>query len=765
MFNIFTSLKLLQYKISRIYDLALYFFKKYVYTVNHKRIALNYLYFSFWTGLSGASLATMIRLELAYPGSHFFKGDSIKYLQVITGHGLIMVFFVVVPVIFGFFANFFIPYHIGSKDVAFPRLNSIGFWILPSGFLLLAKSAFLRRQIHNYRENSTNYNKLLVSNNSWIFNSEELNTQLYVIEGSANKGESSKHTFVTDNNGTATDKSPISINSNNVSFFRLSLKNSLTSSYNTLDFYKNFGVQTATGLNSTINNKDSGFNSTISDYALLTQNTFISNWTQLLQQQNSARFDFLNKNNNLLDASSSVRSVKFSQRKQLHWPNLHNYYEPLWHLFRIQGTKKANKSNFVTKCPSSSYTMSGWTFITPFSSNLKYTGYGAQDLAVLGVIFAGVSTTISFTNLLITRRTLSMPGLRHRKSLIPFLSLALFLTMRMLALITPVLGAAMIMLSMDRHWGTSFFDYTYGGDLVLFHHLFWFFGHPEVYVVIIPSFGIVNMLLPFYNTRRITSKNHLIWTTYVMAYMGFLVWGHHMYLIGLDNRSRSFFSTITLMIALPAVVKIVNWTLTLLNGAFKWDVSILFVFTFFTFFLSGGLTGMWLSHVALNLYVHDTFYVVAHFHFLFSAATFSAIFAGLYYYFPILFGIKYSRFFAYCHLVYWFVGQWLTFLPLFWVGYNGLPRRYHDYPIVFMGWQGLATAGHVVTLVSVVFFFFMLLDSHLLNKCATISHFGIPRWHKRINYYTYKIKSIQRSNSKVSCTLPYTFMKTLSSNV
>lgn len=756
MFNICTSLNLLKYKISRMYDLSLYFFKKYIYTVNHKRIAMNYLYFSFWTGLSGASLATMIRLELAYPGSHFFKGDSIKYLQVITGHGLIMVFFVVVPVIFGFFANFFIPYHIGSKDVAFPRLNSIGFWILPSGFLLLAKSAFLRRQIHNHRENSTNFNKLFSSNSGWSLNKSELDLMLDSIKKASDSGFDSKMSYVVENNRLGVDNLPIAIKSNNEGFFRLSLKNSWLSPNNTLDFYKNFGIKNTGVFNLNINNKSLGFNSSLPNFVSFKKNSFVDGWFQSAGSTISG--NGVSRNSEILDASSIFTSTKFVQRKQLSWNDVHYYFEPMWHLFRVKGNKKTNKSNFVTKCPSSSYTMSGWTFITPFSSNLKYTGYGAQDLAVLGVIFAGVSTTISFTNLLITRRTLSMPGLRHRKSLIPFLSLSLFLTMRMLALITPVLGAAMIMLSMDRHWGTSFFDYTYGGDLVLFHHLFWFFGHPEVYVVIIPSFGIVNMLLPFHNTRRITSKNHLIWTTYVMAYMGFLVWGHHMYLIGLDNRSRSFFSTITLMIALPAVVKIVNWTLTLLNGAFRWDVSILFVFTFFSFFLSGGLTGMWLSHVALNLYVHDTFYVVAHFHFLFSAATFSAIFAGIYYYFPILFGIKYSRFFAYCHLVYWFVGQWLTFLPLFWVGYNGLPRRYHDYPIVFMGWQGLATAGHIITLFSIVFFFLMLLDSHILNKSAVISHYGIPRWHKRINYYTYKIKVIQRNNSKNSFVLPFSFL-------
>jgi cytochrome c oxidase subunit 1 len=141
----------------------------------------------------------------------------------------------------------------------------------------------------------------------------------------------------------------------------------------------------------------------------------------------------------------------------------------------------------------------------------------------LSVIFAGVSTTISFTNLLITRRTLSMPGLRNRRVLLPFITIALFLTMRMLALVTPVLGAAMIMLLLDRHWQTTFFEFVYGGDTVLFQHLFWFFGHPEVYILIIPSFGIMNMILPYSNTRRIASKHHMIWAIYMMAYMGFVV--------------------------------------------------------------------------------------------------------------------------------------------------------------------------------------------------------------------------------------------------
>lgn len=619
-----------------------YIFKKYVYTINHKRIALNYLFFSMWTGLSGAALATMIRLELAYPGSTFFKGDSLRYLQVITAHGLIMVFFVVVPIYFGCFANFFIPYHVGSKDVAFPRLNSIGFWIQPCGYILLAKTAFLRPQYWRYYDKPTFYAPLLEKSKRRLL--DEWREQSIFFKRSISKFDVNDHEY----------------------------------------FWKE-----------------------------------------------RKKIDLANYN-----------VFSFIPLKLTMWSFIVLYPENFWNAVK-KFTKIRRKKVYITKCSNRTLTMAGWTFIAPFSSNTKFTGIGSQDIAIVSVIFAGVSTTISFTNLLITRRTLSMPGLRNRRILLPFITISLLLTMRMLALITPVLAAAMIMLLCDRHWQTTFFEFIYGGDSILYQHLFWFFGHPEVYVLIIPAFGVINMVIPYSNTRRIASKHHLIWAIYMMAYMGFVVWGHHMYLVGLDHRSRALYSTITVMISLPATVKVVNWTFSLMNGALKWDAALLFAFAFILFFLSGGLTGMWLSHVGLNVSMHDTFYVVAHFHLMLSGAAMTAAFTGIYYYFPALFGIKYSRIFAYLHLVYYFGGQWMTFIPLFWVGYAGLPRRVHDYPAIFMGWQGMATVGHITTLVGIIFFFLMLADSHYENKVATHSTLGIPRWHKRVLYYLFKIRYLQ----------------------
>lgn len=642
------------------FDYLVFFFKKYVYTINHKRLALNYLVVSFISGLSGGSLATIIRWELSYSGSHFFKGDSLRYLQVITSHGLTMVFFVVVPIIFGFFANFFIPYHIGSKDVAFPRLNNLGFWLFPAGYVLIAKPAFLRPTVSKYYDKPSFFFQLVSTDIS------QPNHDLFLAE------------------------SPAELKSKDAEF----------------------DIELISDV------------SLLADFPVSEDNEEVLS-TQALLTMNSS--------------SSSISPTKFllDALSQAQFLNFLNYGSDL--------IKFRKKKILTVKCKNSLLTMSGWTFITPFSGNLRFTGAGAQDIAIITVLLSGLSTTISFTNLLITRRTLSMPGIRNRRVLIPFISITLFLVMRMLALITPVLGAAMIMLLMDRHWNTSFFDYAYGGDVILFHHLFWFFGHPEVYVVIIPAFGIMNSLLPFYVSRRIASKHHLIWATYIMGYMGFLVWGHHMYLVGLDHRSRSMYSTITVMISLPAIVKLVNWTLTVLNGSLTLRLPLFYLLIFFFFFLSGGLTGMWLSHVGLNLYVHDTFYVVAHFHFMFSSATFSAIFAGLYHYFHIIFGFKYSPLFGYMQLIYWFFGQWLTFLPLYFVGYNGLPRRYHDYPVIYMAWHTMSSVGHLLTIISFLFFFLMLSDSFLSKNSHQSTYFGVSRVSKRILFYKLKINFLKKS--------------------
>jgi len=365
-------------------------------------------------------------------------------------------------------------------------------------------------------------------------------------------------------------------------------------------------------------------------------------------------------------------------------------------------------------------------------------------MLILGVYFVGISTTISVINLLVTRRTLSISGLRNRRILIPFISITILLMLRTLSVITPILGSAMLMLLTDRHWKTSFFDFSYGGDPIFFQHLFWFFGHPEVYVLIIPAFGIINSILPNINYRRIASKHHLIWAIYIMNYMGFLVWGHHMYLIGLDHRSRALYSTITIMISLPATIKVVNWTFTLINGILNNNIILYATISFILFFLVAGFTGMWLSHVSLNISMHDTLYVVAHFHLMLSGAVVMGIFVGFYYYYHIFLEVKFSKILSYLHIIYYTAGQWLTFLPLFWLAFSGLPRRVHDFPMIYVGWQSLSTVGHLTTMLGVFAFYCNLLESIIEKKTDFYLINIISRFLKINLFYSTKIISIKK---------------------
>lgn len=636
--------------------------KKWFYTINHKKLGLSYFIYALITAIMGSYLATCIRLEMAYPGSPFFNGDSLKYLQVMTAHALIMIFFVVVPIFFGGFANYFIPYHVGSKDVAYPRLNNLGFWIQPCGFLLIAKMGSMRLEY-------------------WT---TELKTSFY-------SGLAKVDHFLQ-------------------SYQYSELSSGIKKTLNNYDF---------TNLKNIVDKKLEEIDKSMYS-AFEYRNLQIEKILELeLHKQTKFNLNIFDEN--------------FYSYKLIFWKDIYNSTDTFWFLTK-NALKAKRQKRFLVKCISANQTVAGWTFITPFSSNTEYTGFGIQDMLILGVYYAGISTTISLVNLLITRRTLSMPGLRNRRILLPFITITILLMLRALSVITPVLGSAMLMLLTDRHWKTSFFDFSYGGDPIFFQHLFWFFGHPEVYVLIIPAFGVINSVLPNVSTRRVASKHHLIWAIYIMNYMGFLVWGHHMYLIGLDHRSRSLYSTITIMISLPATIKVVNWTYTLVNGMIKNNLILYGVTSFIFLFLVAGFTGMWLSHVSLNISMHDTLYVVAHFHLMLSGAVVVSIFVGFYYYYFSLVQTKYSKLFSFAHIIYYTIGQWTTFIPLFWVAFSGLPRRLHDFPLIYLGWQSMATVGHFTSMIGVFCFYITLLESSFERKLTVLTHNLVPRMYNDTSY-------------------------------
>lgn len=712
--------------------------KKYLYTINHRRLGLNYFYFSLLTGMSGAILATAIRFEMAYPGSPFFGGDSLRYLQVITAHALIMIFFVVVPIFFGGFANFLLPSHVGSKDVAFPRLNSLGFWIQPCGYLLIAKIGFLRTLCwKNYQV--TEHHDLVMDSTifarSWKINENKRWAELDLIKNmnipSTHYGQRVRTDLYSQSGARSLYSKYMSEITIKLSTKELKLSDpeifSLLKKEQVVELFKLLSKK----WNYTdkepvfVSDKNYQLGNIIEKSAL----------RQINNRQDIGTKFFPVASYYILDTYFSYFSKDARKAWKLYfWKYIHNIPDTFH--FLITNAKRAkSRKRQVVKCSNALQTVAGWTFITPFSSDLRYTGPGVQDMLILGVYYAGISTTISVFNLLATRRTLAIPGLRNRRILLPFISISILLMLRALFVITPVLGSAMLMLALDRHWQTSFFDFAYGGDPIFFHHLFWFFGHPEVYVLVIPAFGVINSVLPALNFRRLASKHHLIWAVYIMNYMGFLVWGHHMYLIGLDHRSRALYSTITIMISMPATIKVVNWTFTLITGSLKNDLVFMSVVSFIAFFLVAGLTGMWLSHVSLNISMHDTLYVVAHFHLMLSGAVVMGIFTGFYFYFPTFFQIKFSRTFGFIHIIMYTAGQWLTFLPMFWVSFSGLPRRLHDFPAIYMGWQGMSTVGHLVTMVGVLGFYFMLLDSKLEKKIVTQLSNLLPRFNKKATFH------------------------------
>ena len=587
-----------------------------------------------------------------------------------------MIFFVVVPIFFGGFANYFLPYHVGSKDVAYPRLNNLGFWIQPCGFLLIAKMGSMRLEYWTTELKTSFYSGLAKVDH---FLQQHILDELFLdVKKVTSNNDYSRIWKIIDDRMKQEDKSQY----------------------------------------------------TWSEYRALQD--------KIIMQLELPKTSKLNIN---------IFDENFYSYKLIFWKDIYNSTDTFWSLTK-NALKLKRQKRFLVKCISANQTVAGWTFITPFSSNTEYTGFGIQDMLILGVYYAGISTTISIVNLLITRRTLSMPGLRNRRILIPFVTITILLMLRALSVITPVLGSAMLMLLTDRHWKTSFFDFSYGGDPIFFQHLFWFFGHPEVYVLIIPAFGIINSVLPATSSRRVASKHHLIWAIYIMNYMGFLVWGHHMYLVGLDHRSRSLYSTITIMISLPATIKMVNWTYTLVNGMIKNNLILYGVVSFIFLFLVAGFTGMWLSHVSLNISMHDTLYVVAHFHLMLSGAVVMAIFVGFYYYYYSLMQTKYSKLFSFAHIIYYTIGQWTTFIPMFWVAFSGLPRRLHDFPLIYLGWQSMSTVGHFISMIGVFCFYTTLLESSFERKLTPVTINLVPRFYVDSTFLYLKTINIKLNKKK-----------------
>ena len=384
----------------------------------------------------------------------------------------------------------------------------------------------------------------------------------------------------------------------------------------------------------------------------------------------------------------------------------------------------------------------GWAMITPFSSRTRFTAIGKVDIGVSAIILVLISSIISGVNFLVTYRYLSTLNNRKMRDARSFFTEGVMCSSWMMIAANPMLIIGLIMLISDRHWQTSFFDYSGGGDTILFQHMFWFFGHPEVYIVIIPTFGFVNTLFSYYLKKRISARASLLYSIYTIAFLGFFVWGHHMYMVGLSHTTRMLFSTLTVMISVPAATKLMHWCVTLVNSSFTFELPFLFMLTYVFLFVSGGISGMCVAHTGMDVLFHDTFYVIGHFHVMFAGAAMFGSFGAFYFYFSAIFGVKYSRVYAYLHFTYYLLGQLLTVIPMFWLGYAGMPRRVLDYPSAFGGWHSVITAGHMLSVAGLISFFIMIFDSLRQSKAATRNNFGIMRYNTRLNFYLYEIARV-----------------------
>jgi cytochrome c oxidase subunit I len=461
-----------------------------IITTDHKKIGIMYLYFGLWCGLSGFIYSTIIRLELAAPGHQILGGAVHYYTVVMTAHGIIMVFFFVMPVLIGGFGNYFIPLQLATAEMAFPRLNALSFWLLPCSYL----------------------------------------TFMYA------SGE-----FDTDGAGT------------------------------------------------------------------------------------------------------------------------------------------------------------GWTIYPPLSIRAEGP---SVDFLIVTLHINGTSSLLNAINMfttIVNQRSMPMYNLQ-------MYTWSILITSFLVITAIPVLAAGLYMLFSDRHFGSCFFQPKGGGDPVLYQHLFWFFGHPEVYILILPAFGIVSEIIHHFSHKPYFAKSAMIWSMLCIGIIGFVVWGHHMFTVGLDIDTRAYFTAATLIIAIPTGVKVFAWIGTMWGGSIRFAVPMLFAIGFILLFTIGGLSGVILANAGVDIVLHDTYYVVAHFHYVLSMGAVFGIFGGYYYWFGLMAGVKYNEILGRIHFYLFFIGVNLTFFPMHFLGLAGMPRRIPDYPDCFWFWNKISTFGHCCTTMSLIIF-------------------------------------------------------------